>query len=379
MPPLRLVQVAGARPNFMKVAPIAHALERRSSDFVVRLIHTGQHYDERMSAVFFDELELTRPHINLNVGSGSHAQQVAAMMVALESELVAWEPDLVMVAGDVNSTLASALVAAKLGVPVAHVEAGLRSFDRSMPEEINRIVTDQIAELLFTTEPSALDNLMREGVGRERIHFVGNVLIDTLLAYRERAAALEPWSRFGLERGGFVVLTLHRPTNVDEPGVFERIAGALAEIAEDLPIIFPVHPRARAVVTHSAVATRMVELGVLRLTEPLGYLDFVGLMTACAVVITDSGGIQEETTVLGVPCLTVRENTERPITLTEGTNHLVGTDPARLLDGFRRARSARYQARIPALWDGAAAERIVDVLVGWKPSRRKREPVEQSA
>lgn len=379
MSPKRLVLVAGARPNFMKVAPIARALERRPGEFTVRLIHTGQHYDERMSAVFFEELQLTRPHVNLNVGSGSHAQQAAAMMVAFEPELLRWTPDLVLVAGDVNSTLACALVAAKLGIAVAHVEAGLRSFDRSMPEEINRIVTDQIADVLFTTEPSGLDNLEREGVARERIHFVGNVMIDTLLAYRERAAALKPWSRFGLERGAYVVLTLHRPTNVDEPGVFERIASALAEIASELPVVFPVHPRARAVVARSAVATRMVEQGVLRLTEPLGYLDFLGLMTACAAVITDSGGIQEETTVLGVPCLTVRENTERPVTLTEGTNQLVGTDPARMLDGFRRARAERHHARMPALWDGSAAERIVEVLATWKPSRVEREPVVQSA
>jgi UDP-N-acetylglucosamine 2-epimerase (non-hydrolysing) len=360
--PRRIASIAGARPNFMKIAPLVAAFARRPERFESLLIHTGQHYDEKLSQVFFDELGIPRPDINLNVGSGSHAQQTAAVMTAFEKVLVEQPIDLVLVVGDVNSTIACALVASKLGVPVAHVEAGLRSYDRRMPEEINRVLTDQISDLLFTTEEAAADNLRREGIDLSKVHFVGNVMIDTLLAHRDRARATTVHATLGLEPGRYGLLTLHRPSNVDDTDAFERLMAGIDLVAADVPIVFPVHPRTRPVVARSATANAMVAGGRLRLVDPLGYLDFIGLMERARVVLTDSGGVQEETTILGVPCLTLRENTERPVTMTHGTNQLVGTDSAMIGSAWARVKQARSKPPSPPLWDGQAADRIVDVL-----------------
>ena len=346
----------------MKIAPIAAELARSPDRFAATIVHTGQHYDDRLSRVFFDELGIPEPHVNLNAGSGSHAQQTAAIISAFEPVVLADRPDLVAVVGDVNSTIACALVAVKLWIPVAHVEAGLRSFDRTMPEEINRVLTDRISDLLFTTEESANENLLKEGIAPERICFAGNVMIDTLVAHRERARALDIAGRFGLEPGGYGVLTLHRPSNVDDAAVFERILAALATIADEVPILFPVHPRTRPRIAQSPSVARLLDTGRLRLLEPLGYLEFLGLMDASGVVLTDSGGIQEETTILGVPCLTLRETTERPVTITHGTNQVVGTDPARIVEGWRRLRKRNQAPGPPPLWDGKAAVRVVEEI-----------------
>ena len=346
----------------MKIAPIVGALKRRPEAFESVLVHTGQHYDEKLSQVFFDELGIPRPDINLNVGSGSHAQQTAAIMAAFEPVLTEQAVDMVLVVGDVNSTIACALVASKLGVPITHVEAGLRSFDRTMPEEINRVLTDQISDLLFITEESASDNLKREGVDPAKVHFVGNVMIDTLLAHRERARATGVHASLGLQPQGYGLMTLHRPSNVDDTTSFERLMQGVDLVAREIPVVFPVHPRTRPVVTRSPTAAAMVEAGRLRLIDPQGYLDFIGLVERARVVLTDSGGIQEETTILGVPCLTLRENTERPITLTRGTNQLVGTDPARLAEAWALVKRATAAPEVPPLWDGRAAERIAAVL-----------------
>jgi UDP-N-acetylglucosamine 2-epimerase (non-hydrolysing) len=346
----------------MKIAPLVAALRRRPAAFESVLVHTGQHYDEKLSQVFFDELGIPRPDLNLNVGSGSHAQQTAAIMSAFEPVLLERGIDLVLVVGDVNSTIACALVAAKLGVPIAHVEAGLRSFDRRMPEEINRILTDQISDLLFTTEESALENLRREGVEPSRVHFVGNVMIDTLLAHRDRASATTAHTGIGVEPNGYALMTLHRPSNVDDAATFERLMQGLGVVARELPIVFPVHPRTRPTVARSVTAAAMIASGRLLLVDPQGYLDFIGLMQRARVVLTDSGGIQEETTILRVPCLTLRENTERPVTITHGTNQLVGTDPAAIAEAWQRVKRTSKWPDGPPLWDGRAAERIVDVL-----------------
>jgi UDP-N-acetylglucosamine 2-epimerase (non-hydrolysing) len=346
----------------MKIAPVVAAFRRRPAVFESLLVHTGQHYDERMSQVFFDELGIPRPDINLNVGSGSHAQQTAAVMAAFEPVLLERQIDLVLVVGDVNSTIACALVAAKLGVPIAHVEAGLRSYDRQMPEEINRVLTDQISDLLFTTEAGAEDNLRREGIDASKVHFVGNVMIDTLLAHRDRARATGVHVSLGLDASAYGLLTLHRPSNVDDPAAFDELMGGIDAIASDIPIVFPVHPRTRPVVTRSATATQMVSSGRLRLIDPLGYLDFIGLMERARVVLTDSGGVQEETTILGVPCITLRENTERPVTISHGTNQLVGTDAAKIREAWARAKQGAAAPPAPPLWDGQAAERIAEVL-----------------
>ena len=358
---IRVLCVAGARPNFMKVAPIVRELGRRNDRFSTILVHTGQHYDDSMSRVFFEQLGMPKPDVNLNVGSGSHAAQTAAIMAAFEPALLDAKPGVVIVVGDVNSTIACALVSVKLGVPVAHVEAGLRSFDRTMPEEINRVLTDQIAEFLFTTEASAEENLRREGVAPEKIHFVGNVMIDTLLAHRDRARGLNIRERYGLE-GPFGVVTLHRPTNVDTEGAFNRVMSALAVIAGDLPLVFPVHPRTRPAILQEPIAKQLADRGRLTLVDPLGYLEFLALMQESALVVTDSGGIQEETTILGVPCLTLRENTERPITVTSGTNTVAGTTPDRILEAYRAIKVNPKTGRTPPLWDGHAADRIVSIL-----------------
>lgn len=358
----KVLLVAGARPNFMKIAPVARALAASPDEFEPRIVHTGQHYDEAMSAVFFEQLGIPPPDINLNVGSGTHAAQTGAIMIAFEPVLRASNADLVLVVGDVNSTLACALVAVKLAIPVAHVEAGLRSFDRTMPEEINRVLTDQISDLLFTTESSAHENLRREGIDETKVHFVGNVMIDTLLTHRIQARTLDVPRAHGLMPKGYVVLTLHRPSNVDDHEVFDRLIQAVAEISRDLPVVFPVHPRTRAAIEQSRLASQLVASGRLRILDPLGYLQFLSLMEASAAVLTDSGGIQEETTILQIPCLTLRETTERPITVTSGTNQIVGTDLERIRPAWRVARSFSPNGRVPERWDGKASERIVAVL-----------------
>ncbi|MCI0458953.1 MAG: UDP-N-acetylglucosamine 2-epimerase (non-hydrolyzing) [Gemmataceae bacterium] len=375
---MNLVLVAGARPNFMKIAPLMRELAKRPS-VRVRLVHTGQHYDARMSQLFFDELNIPRPDIELEVGSASHAVQTAEVMKRFEPVVHAEAPDAVVVVGDVNSTLACALTAVKLGVPVAHVEAGLRSFDRTMPEEINRILTDAISRWLFVSERSGLDNLKREGVPDEQVFFVGNVMIDTLLSHRQRSERSTILADLELVEQGYAVLTLHRPASVDDPAVLGRLLAALARVGRELPIIFPVHPRTRRQLRNAECGMRIEDPSChpqsswLRLTEPLGYLDFLKLMAHARVVFTDSGGIQEETTVLGVPCLTLRTSTERPATITEGTNVLVGLEPERIIaEGLRalgQGRSGRSSpsGRIPELWDGQAAGRIVDILTSQGP------------
>jgi UDP-N-acetylglucosamine 2-epimerase (non-hydrolysing) len=353
-----VLHVVGARPNFMKVAPIMRAMGTTPDDFRQVLVHTGQHYDDNMSRVFFDELDLPRPDTNLEVGSGSHAQQTAEVMQRFEPLLAKYEPDWVIVVGDVNSTLACALVCAKSAVPVAHVEAGLRSFDRTMPEEINRILTDQVADLLFTPSPEAEAHLRREGVARERIHFVGNVMIDTLVHLLPRARARWPQiaGRWGLKR--FALVTLHRPSNVDDAATLAELTESLNAVGHQLPVVFPVHPRTRTRLAGAGWTPRHCHL-----VEPLSYLDFLALEMHAALVITDSGGVQEETTYLGVPCLTLRPNTERPITLTEGTNRLVPPGPGALKAAVQEVlATARQPARPLAGWDGHAAERIVAVL-----------------
>jgi UDP-N-acetylglucosamine 2-epimerase (non-hydrolysing) len=371
----RILSVAGARPNFVKIAAIQRELAKRPDRFSTRLVHTGQHYDPALSQVFFEQLEIDPPSVTLEVGSGTHARQTAAIMTGCEAVLADWRPDLVLVVGDVNSTLACALVAAKMNIPIAHVEAGLRSFDRTMPEEINRVLTDQLSDYLFTTEESARVNLLREGASPDRIHFVGNVMIDTLLAFRERARLLEQPKRMGVKPGEYVLLTLHRPSNVDDGGVFERLMSAVSQIAADVPVLFSVHPRTRQSVLQSSYSSALVSAGRLRLLEPLGYLEFIGLMDDSIAVVTDSGGVQEESTALGVPCLTLRETTERPVTVTCGTNRVVGTDAGRIVAGWRDIRTASRVCTRPPLWDGSAARRVVDILAAL-PSRKSDVAVE---
>jgi UDP-N-acetylglucosamine 2-epimerase (non-hydrolysing) len=357
-----VLHVVGARPNFMKVAPVMRELERRATSFEQLLVHTGQHYDDEMSSAFFDDLALPRPDVNLEVGSGSHAWQTAQVMQRFEPVLEEYRPDWVVVPGDVNSTLACALVAAKLGIRVAHVEAGLRSYDRTMPEELNRIVTDQLADALFTPSADADENLQREGIEPSRIHFVGNVMIDSLV--RLLPVALERWERVAaahaLEARDFVLVTLHRPANVDRPDMFAELLGALNELADEHDVVFPVHPRTRARLEQDGAA---VGRG-LRLIRPVGYLEFLALQANAAAVLTDSGGVQEETTYLGVPCLTARPNTERPVTLTAGTNRLVERRRDALVGAVRDAMARRngHAHTPPELWDGRASGRIAEVL-----------------
>ncbi|HEX7050683.1 MAG TPA: UDP-N-acetylglucosamine 2-epimerase (non-hydrolyzing) [Longimicrobiales bacterium] len=369
---MKVFNVAGTRPNLVKMAPLMQAL-RAAPGIEPVLVHTGQHYDERLSEVFFRELEIPEPDHDLGVGSGSHARQTAEIMTRLDALFEQERPDLVVVVGDVNSTLAAALVAAKLGIPIAHVEAGLRSFDRRMPEEVNRVLTDAVSDFLFTTERAAEENLRREGIAPEKVHFVGNVMIDTLLRHRERAQALDMPGRVGERAGAYGVVTLHRPSNVDAPEVLGGLIDALAEVQRRIPLLFPVHPRTRRRLAEAGLEARIASLGGLRLMEPLGYLEFLGLVAGARVVLTDSGGIQEETTVLGIPCLTLRENTERPVTVTQGTNRLVGMAPARIVEAaFEALEAPPPNGRRPELWDGHAADRVVATLrsrwtgAGWR-------------
>ena len=349
----------------MKVAPIYAEMKRRSGEFVPLIVHTGQHYDASMSDAFFDDLGMPEPHIHLGVGSASHAVQTAKIMTEFEPVVLEQDPDWVLVVGDVNSTIACALVCSKLGIKVAHVEAGLRSGDMTMPEEVNRILTDSISDLLFTTSEDADENLRHVGVPDNKIRFVGNIMIDSLLDHMKLAAASQIREDLGLSEKGYAVVTLHRPSNVDEEGTFGGILDALVTISGSLPIVFPVHPRTRARIDDFGFADRIANSGI-RLIDPLGYLDFMRLYSGAKMVLTDSGGLQEETTVLGIPCLTLRHNTERPITIEMGTNVLVGTDPGKILAAAEKVLSRSESVsdtKIPPLWDGKTAARICDELL----------------
>jgi len=365
-----IICLVGARPNFMKITPVIRAMNGSTPPLPVRLLHTGQHYDPEMNSQYFQGLGIPDPDINLEVGSASHAVQTAEILRRFEPVLDRERPAAVLVVGDVNSTLACALVAVKKGVAVIHVEAGLRSFDRSMPEEINRVLTDQISDLLFTTEKSARENLLREGIPESRIHFVGNVMIDTLrYSLKEAVPAAQTLSRHGApadwRQRGFAVLTLHRPSNVDDPGTLRAVLGAIREISRRLPVVFTVHPRTRAKIEQHGLGA-VLEAPSIICVPPLGYLEMLGLMQAARLVLTDSGGIQEETTALGVPCVTLRENTERPITVEQGTNTVVGSSPEHILAAVDDIlRTGGKAGRVPELWDGRASQRIVAVLREW--------------
>ncbi len=349
----------------MKVAPIFADMKRRSEEFEPKIVHTGQHYDAAMSDAFFDDLGMPKPDIHLGVGSGSHALQTAKIMTEFEPVVLAEKPEWVLVVGDVNSTIACALVSAKLGIKVAHVEAGLRSRDRQMPEEINRILTDSISDLLFTTSQDANANLAQEGIPMERVRFVGNVMIDSLLEHLKLSASSKVREDLGLDEKGYGVVTLHRPSNVDEREVFLGILDALLAVAERIPLIFPVHPRTLAKINEFDLADA-IELSNIKLIEPLGYLDFMRLYSGARLVLTDSGGLQEETTVLGIPCLTLRHNTERPITIELGTNVLVGTDPETIKQAAVNVLGGSNPTfQIPPLWDGKTAARICEELLGY--------------
>jgi UDP-N-acetylglucosamine 2-epimerase (non-hydrolysing) len=353
-----VVQVVGARPNFVKMAPVIAALEDRP-EVAQRVVHTGQHYDARMSDEMLSDLGFPEPDVFLGVGSGPHGAQTARVLEAFEQLLLAEPPDLVCVGGDVNSTLAVTLAAAKLGIPVAHVEAGLRSFDWTMPEEINRVLTDRMADLLFTHSPEAATNLSAEGIDRGRVRFVGNTMIDSLRRFEGRAAERSPWREVGVEPGEYVLVTLHRPSNVDEAVQLRRVVAALVELAASVPVVFPVHPRTVARLQAEELMSRLEDGGV-RCLDPLGYLDFLGLEIGAGAIVTDSGGVQEEAAVLGVPCFTLRRNTERPVTITHGTNTLLGEDPAAIAD-IRPGVLERRPAVIEG-WDGRAGERVADII-----------------
>jgi UDP-N-acetylglucosamine 2-epimerase (non-hydrolysing) len=400
---MKITIVAGARPNFMKIAPLIHAIERqktkvtrqKSSEHCLeyRLVHTGQHYDPKLSETFFEELGIPKPDVNLEVGSGTQAEQTAGIMLGFEKELMAHPSDLVIVVGDVTSTMACSITAKKLNTKVAHIEAGIRSFDLTMPEEINRMVTDSITDLFFTTSHFANENLKKAGVPDDHVFFVGNVMIDTLLANRHRFIKPAIWDEEGFREKEYIVITLHRPVNVDEPDNLRRLLEAITDAAKGLPVIFPVHPRTRKVINDFSRAvpdslrdrdlaspssplarfgssSLNLRSGVptsIHLTEPLGYLEFNFLVEKAFAVITDSGGITEETTVMGVPCLTLRDSTERPETITVGTNELIGTDPAAIKPAMEKLFAAGWKkGGVPELWDGHAAERIVEILLRWK-------------
>ena len=356
------MNVVGARPNFMKIAPIVRAMEKYDNLQNI-LVHTGQHYDERMSKLFFDDLQMPKPEVYLDVGSASHAVQTARIMVEFEKVLIKEKPDMVVVVGDVNSTVACSMVAVKMGIKVAHVEAGLRSFDRRMPEEINRLLTDAISDFLFVTEQSGLDNLKKEGIPEEKVHFVGHVMIDSLIHFTEKAKESNIMGQLNLDHQDYALVTLHRPSNVDSKENFTNLLNAFEEIEQNIKIIFPIHPRSRKMIDTFGLRDKIAKMKNLQLLEPLGYLDFMNLMHHSKFLLTDSGGIQEETTYLGIPCITMRENTERPVTVDVGTNILVGSntelikkEAKNILDGNGK------KGQIPELWDGKAAERIVKIL-----------------
>jgi UDP-N-acetylglucosamine 2-epimerase (non-hydrolysing) len=353
-----IVHVVGARPNYMKIAPLMDVLKHAPG---VRqlLVNTGQHYDEAMAGGFIRELALPRPDRDLGVGSASHAVQTANVMIGFEQVCLEEKPDLVVVVGDVNSTMAATLVASKLLIPVAHVEAGLRSFDRAMPEEINRMVTDRLADILLTPSADGDENLLREGTPAERIHRVGNIMIDTLFRHLPMAGVERVADRVRVEDRSYAVLTLHRPSNVDVRETFTSILSAIAAIARDMPVVFPMHPRTQGRVKELGLSNLLKDV---QITPPLGYIDFLSLTSHAKIVLTDSGGLQEESTALGIPCLTLRENTERPVTVTHGTNVVVGTDAANILAGYRAAMLGKVPSRRPALWDGRTANRISTVL-----------------
>jgi UDP-N-acetylglucosamine 2-epimerase (non-hydrolysing) len=355
--------VAGARPNFMKIAPIIDEMKKFPNDFSPVFIHTGQHYDNKMSRSFLEDLELPEPNEYLGVGSASHAAQTAKIMLAFEKVMIEQKPGIVVVAGDVNSTLACALVASKMNIPIAHVEAGLRSFDRTMPEETNRVLTDQISDYLFTTCREANDNLKKEGISHKKIHFVGNVMINSLMNYIQKAHNSNILKRLGIKEKKYCLLTLHRPSNVDQKETFQQILSALNQIQQNIKIIFPAHPRTLKMIESLGLKIQIENMNNLILLKPLGYLDFLKLQEKAKFVITDSGGIQEESTFLGVPCLTVRENTERPITITQGTNTLVGLNSKRLTrESLKILNGNGKKGEIPELWDNKVAQRIVGVL-----------------
>ncbi len=359
---MKIIVVAGARPNFMKIAPLMEAFAAQPN-IQALLVHTGQHYDEKMSHLFFRELGIPTPDINLGIGSGSHAVQTADVMKAFEPVCLEHKPDAVLVVGDVNSTIACGLVAVKLGIRLIHVEAGLRSFDRTMPEEINRRLTDAISDVLFCTEQSGVDNLLREGAEPARVHLVGNVMIDTLLKNREKADKSRILDELDLQPRGYALVTLHRPANVDNPEVLGRLLDVLAVIQQELPIVFPIHPRTRKNLESFGLSERIGQMKNVRLADPLGYLDFLKLTSSARVVLTDSGGIQEETTILKVACLTLRENTERPVTATVGSNRIVGTNPDNILAAWRDlAKVDPSTFGTPPTWDGQAAQRIARII-----------------
>ena len=364
---MHILHVVGARPNFMKAAPVLRALDCQSG-IRQTVVHTGQHYDANLSAIFFQQLDMPEPAINLGVGSGSHAQQTAEIMKHFESAVLDYQPDIVLVYGDVNSTVAAALVCAKLLIPVGHVEAGLRSFDRTMPEEINRLLTDQMADLLFTPSKDGDENLLREGVSPSKIHCVGNVMIDSLVRLLPIAEKSSVLTGLSLSAGNYGLVTLHRPSNVDEPSTLAAIMRALLEISRELNLVFPLHPRTRQRIDVSQLNAPGCHM---HLIDPLSYVDFLALQRFAKIVITDSGGVQEETTYMGVPCITLRDTTERPITITLGTNVLVGRDLDRLRLEIERIMSAGQRAgQVPPRWDGHAAERIAAALTNWRGCAR---------
>ena len=360
---MKIINVVGTRPNFIKIAPLID--EMRNHDEITQLlVHTGQHYDKEMSKFFFDDLGIPKPDINLGIGSVSDVEQTARIMLEFEKILLKEKPDLVVVVGDVNSTLAAALTAVKRGIKVAHVESGLRSFDRTMPEEFNRILTDHVADFLFITEESANKNLLNEGIGKNKIFFVGNVMIDSLLRHMEKAKQSKILSKLKLEKNNYAVLTLHRPSNVDSRESLEHVLEILNEIQKKIKIVFPVHPRTLKNIENFGLAEIIKKQKNIILTGPVGYLDFMNLMINSKFVLTDSGGIQEETTVLGVPCITMRNNTERPVTVEQGTNLLVSTDKNKIIETCNKLiKGTHFKGRIPQLWDGKAAKRIVDVIL----------------
>lgn len=361
MTPITAVNVVGARPNFMKIAPLQRAMAA-SGRFRPFLVHTGQHYDPLLSSVFFEDLALPPPDVTLDVGSGSHAEQTAATMLRLEPVLLDLSPDVVVTVGDVNSTLGAALTAAKLCIPLAHVEAGLRSRDRTMPEEINRIVTDVLSDFLFAPSADAVDNLASEGIPPERIHLVGNIMIDSLQWSLARAGSSRIARELGLVPKGFVLATVHRPSNVDAPDALAAVVEILGEVAAHQPVVLVAHPRTMERLEGARIEGTLQARGV-RVIPPLGYPDFLHLMTMATAVLTDSGGVQEESTVLGIPCITLRDRTERPITVAEGTNTVTGVDRAAVMEAFAKATRVQARPRRPPLWDGHTAERIVQILV----------------